>query len=170
MPQRKIILNLCTSLDGYIEGAQGEIDWCYTDQDYGMTAFLESVDTIFFGRHSYKQLLEMAPEAFADKQKVVFSTTLSATKDIQVLSGDVKTEVLQILAKSGKNIWLFGGAQLINSLLELGLVDEMMVAVHPLLLGSGKSLVGELSQRVQLELKDTITYSTGLVQLIYGVV
>jgi len=50
MKMRKIILNLCTSLDAFIEGANGEIDWCFTDQDYSMTPFLERIDTIFFGR------------------------------------------------------------------------------------------------------------------------
>ena len=169
MSQRKIILNLCTSLDGYIEGAQGEIDWCFTDQDYGMTPFLEGVDTIFFGRHSYEQLLEMAPGAFADKQKVVFSTTMKETPGVRIIAGEQKAAIQQLLVEPGKNIWLFGGAVLINSLLELGLVDEMMVAVHPLLLGSGKPLIGDIQQRVQLELKDTVTYSSGLVQLIYTV-
>jgi len=51
---RKIILNLAVSLDGFIEGPNGEIDWCFTDQDYGMTDFLNRIDTIFFGRKSYK--------------------------------------------------------------------------------------------------------------------
>ena len=50
---RKIILNLAVSLDGLIEGPKGEFDWCFTDQDYGMTQFMESVDTILFGRKSY---------------------------------------------------------------------------------------------------------------------
>lgn len=52
MNKRKIILNLCTSLDSYIEGPNGEIDWCFTDQDYGMTEFLNQTGTIFFGRRS----------------------------------------------------------------------------------------------------------------------
>lgn len=55
---RKIILNVAVTLDGYIEGANGEYDWCLTDQDYGMTQFMESIDTVLFGRKSYDLMLQ----------------------------------------------------------------------------------------------------------------
>jgi len=67
------------TLDSFIEGANGEIDWYFTDQDYGMTDFLNQIDSIFFGRKSYEQLLEMTPDAFAGKTKIVFSNTLKNT-------------------------------------------------------------------------------------------
>jgi len=169
MSQRKIIINLCTSLDAFIEGANGEIDWCLMDQDYGMTAFLNRIDTIFFGRKSYEQLLTLAPNAFADKNKVVFSTSLKSYKPDVLISSNMEQTTQEILNSEGKDIWLFGGASLITDMMNSDLVDEMMIAVHPLILGGGKPLFVDIETRKQLKLMDTVTYSTGLVQLIYEV-
>lgn len=170
MDKRKIILNLCTSLDFYIEGANGEIDWCLTDQDYAMTAFLNRIDTIFFGRKSYEQLVREMPHAFSDKKKVVFSRTLkSSDTDSIIISDHMENEVHKIIGTSGKDIWLFGGASLITSMLNLNLIDELMISVHPLILGKGKPLFIDIENRKKLHLTDTKTFSTGLVQLYYDV-
>lgn len=170
MNQRKIILNLCTSLDSFIEGINGEIDWCFTDQDYGMTDFLHRIDTIFFGRKSYEQLLEMAPDAFPEKNKIVFSNSLkNSASGPTILNGDIQDEVKKIVNSEGKDIWLFGGASLISDMINLDLVDEMMIAVHPLILGEGKPLFEKIAIRKKLKLTDTKTYSTGLVQLFYEI-
>lgn len=167
---RKIIVNLCCSLDSFIEGANGEIDWCFTDQDYGMTTFLNRVDTLIFGRHSYVQLLEMAPDAFSDKQRIVISKTLQTEdKNTRIISSNVKEEIQKLINQPGKDIWFFGGASLLSSFLNLDLIDELMIAVHPLILGSGKPLFTDIHQRKKLKLTDTKTYSTGLVQLFYKV-
>ena len=167
---RKIIVNLCCSLDAFIEGPNGEIDWCLTDQDYGMTAFLDSIDTILFGRHSYIQLLEMAPDAFSDKNKVVCSQSLLA-KDhtARIISENIKEEIQKLVAQPGKDIWFFGGADLLSTFLNLGLIDEMMIAVHPLILADGKPLFSNINHRKSMKLIDSKTYSTGLVQLHYSV-
>lgn len=170
MKKRKIILNLCMTLDSFIEGANGEIDWCFTDQDYGMTDFLNQIDTIFFGRKSYEQLLEMAPDAFPDKTRIVFSNTLKNTaQEPKIINGNIADEVNKIVNSEGKDIWLFGGASLTTAMLNLDLVDELMIAVHPLILGSGKSLFEKIDIRKKLKLTDTKTYSTGLVQLFYEI-
>ena len=71
--------------------------------------------------------------------------------------------------EEGKDIWLFGGAGLTTSMINLGLIDEIGLAVHPILLGSGKHLFTELENRIKLTLVDTKTYSSGLVTLIYKV-
>jgi len=72
----KIILNLAVTLDGFIEGEKGEYDWCFTDQDYGMTEFLISIDTIFLGRKSYELLMNYDANSYQEKTKIVFSKTL----------------------------------------------------------------------------------------------
>jgi len=170
MKKRKVILNLCTSLDSFIEGENGEIDWCFTDQDYGMTDFLNRIDTIFFGRKSYEQLLEMAPDAFADKTKIVFSNTLKNSESgPQIISGDIEAAIKKIINSEGKDIWLFGGASLTTAIINLNLVDELMIAIHPLILGSGKPLFEKTEIRKKLKLIDNKTYSTDLVQLIYEI-
>ncbi|MBD0333597.1 MAG: dihydrofolate reductase family protein, partial [Chitinophagaceae bacterium] len=68
----------------------------------------------------------------------------------------------------GKDIWLFGGASLTTSLMNLGLVDELSLAVYPILLGSGKPLFHNIKDRTNLMLVDTKTYSTGLISLTYN--
>ncbi len=170
MSKRKIILNLCTSLDSFIEGENGEIDWCLTDQDYSMTAFLNRIDTIFFGRKSYEQLVSEMPNAFSDKKKVVFSKTLKNTDaHSRVINGNIENEVQDLLNAPGKDIWLFGGANLTTTMINLNLVDELMISVHPLILGKGKPLFNAIEGRKKLRLTDTKTFSTGLVQLYYTV-
>ncbi|WP_422081609.1 dihydrofolate reductase family protein [Ulvibacterium sp.] len=170
MSKRKIILNLCTSLDSFIEGENGEIDWCFTDQDYSMTAFLNRIDTIFFGRKSYEQVIQGMPNAFSDKKKVVFSKTLkNIDAHSRIISGNIENGVRDLLNTPGKDIWLFGGADLTTSMLNLNLVDELMISVHPLLLGKGKPLFNAIKGRKKLILTDTKTFSTGLVQLYYTV-
>ena len=171
MNRRKIILNLCTSLDFFIEGANGEIDWCFIDQDYSMTEFLGKIDTILFGRKSYEQLIELMPEGFPGKTRVVCSNNPDyAPQDVRVIRGDLKTEVASLIQEPGLDIWLFGGSVLASSMLEEGLIDSLMISVHPLLLGKGKPLFPDLLSRLPLELTDCRTFSTGLVQLYYSVI
>ncbi len=170
MKERKIILNLCTSLDSYIEGGNGEIDWCLMDQDYGMEEFLNRIDTIFFGRKSYEQLVREMPNAFLDKKKVVFSRTLkNGSNSLKIISNNIEEEVNQIKKAEGKDIWLFGGASLATDMINAKLVDELMISVHPLILGRGKSLFIDIQNRTKLKLIDNKTFSTGLVQLLYKV-
>lgn len=169
---RKIILGVAVTLDGYIEGPNGEYDWCLTDQDYGMSDFFKSVDACFYGRKSYELAQSMgdAPPGFPQLKEYVFSNTLDAVKPgVVLVKGDIKKEVLAIKDSPGKNIWLYGGASLTSSLMQLGLVDELWLAVHPILLGSGKLLFSHLPGRVPLQLLDSKTYSTGLVSLTYKI-
>jgi len=86
-----------------------------------------------------------------------------------LIKGDIKTEVEKIKKEKGRNIWLFGGASLTTSLMNLGLVDELSLAIHPILLGGGKPLFNSIKDRIKLTLVDTKTYSTGLVSLNYKI-
>lgn len=168
---RKIILFVAVSLDGYIEGPNGEFDWCFTDQDYGMADFFKRIDSLFIGRKSYELTLSMGDEAmpgFPALKEYVFSNTLTEVRPGEILvRGDIEKEVKRIKQEPGKDIWLFGGANLTSTLLNLDLVDEIGVAVHPIILGSGKPLFQDIPGRVELELQDTKTYSSGLVSLTY---
>ena len=168
---RKIILQLSVSLDGYIEGPNGEFDWCFTDQDYGMSAFFKRIDSTFMGRKTYELVLAMqdeAPPGFPKMKEYVFSNTISdVKKGVVIVKGDIKKEVGKIKKKKGKDIWLFGGAELISSLINLHLVDEIILAIHPVVLGDGKPLFKEISERTWLTLTDHKVYPNGLVFLTY---
>lgn len=164
-----ILLNLAVSLDGFIEGPNGEFDWCFTDQDYGMPEFLARCDSIIFGRKSYEVLLALDPNPFPDKMKYVFSNTLpDAADNTAVLRGDIAQAVASIQQQSPGDSWFFGGAQLLRSFIRLDLIDEMHLAVHPLLLGQGTPLFAGLTERKHWTLKAAKPYDSGLVQLIYG--
>ncbi len=169
---RNIILGLAVSLDSFIEGPNGEYDWCFTDQDYGMNEFLSRVDSVFFGRKSY-ELARAEAEAMSwmpPMKEYIFSNTLSEVKEGAILvSGDIETQVRAIKNEPGKDIWLFGGAMLSTALLKAGLIDELWLSIHPILLGSGKSLFATLEDRVKLTLLNSKTYDTGLVSVRYKV-
>ena len=169
---RKVILGLAISLDGYIEGPHGEFDWCFIDQDYGMSEFFRHVDASFYGRKSYELSLSMGetPPGWPQLKEYIFSTTLETVKPgATLIKGNIQEEVLRIKNGPGRDIWLFGGAELTASLMELGLVDELWLSVHPILLGGGKQLFKPLPHRVKLVLLETKAYETGLVSLKYGV-
>ena len=169
---RKIILSVAISLDGFIEGPNGEYDWCFIDQDYSLNDFFKRLDTIFVGRKTYEMSSEMAggPAGFPKFKEYIFSTTLDKVKGgATLIKGDIKTEVEKIKKEKGKDIWLFGGAGLTTSLMNLGLVDEISLAVYPVLLGGGKSLFNNIKDRIKLTLVDTKTYSSGVVSLAYNV-
>lgn len=169
---RKVILGLAVSLDGYIEGPNGEYDWCFTDQDYGMTEFFSNVDAAFMGRKSYEMTQAMgdANSGFPGLKKYIFSNTLEDVReDVTIIRGDIKIAVDLIKNESGKDIWLFGGAGLTTSLMNLRLVDRLWLAVHPILLGGGKPLFQDIKSRLKLRLLESKSFSTGLVSLTYSI-
>lgn len=134
---RKVILDLAVTLDGFIEGKNGEIDWCIMDEDMGFLDFLNQIDTILYGRKSYELWGQYRPEPGAAdpekelwdvvhrKQKYVFSRTQKRTDHSATYINDhLAEEVHKLKNLPGKDIWLYGGASLITSFIELGLVDE----------------------------------------------
>lgn len=176
---RKIILNLATTLDGFIEGANGELDWCILEEDMHFGSFLRSIDTIFYGRVSYDQWGNYQPDAFApdlekqifsaiqSKKKFVFSSQSRVDDKATFISTDIVALVEKIRDQPGKDIWLYGGAKLITTFIENGLVDKYMISVHPTALGAGKPLF-DISARLDLVLSETKVYKSGVVQLIYN--
>lgn len=178
---RKIILNLAVSLDGYIEGPNGEYDWCIMDDDMDFNGFLNRVDTIFFGRRSYEVFSRYTPSPGAPpeeqalyaitqaKKKYVFSYVLTSDDpSITVIKGPFHERVKALKQEPGKDIWLYGGANLITSFVNTGLIDEYHLSVHPIILGAGKPLFTDILPRVGLTLKETKTYRSGVVGLFYS--
>ena len=174
---RKVILGLAVSLDGFIEGPNGEYDWCFSDQDYGLNDFFSRIDSVFIGRKSYEMAQQHAGNnngevvpGMPPMIEYVFSKTLKSVKDGAILiSGDSLAEARKIKEQPGKDIWLFGGASLTDALMKEGLVDELWLSVHPILLGNGKPLFRRQDNRTRLSLLDSKTYNTGLVSLWYKI-
>jgi dihydrofolate reductase len=169
---RKLILSVAISLDGLIEGPNGEYDWCKADPEYDFRAFFDRVDSIFIGRKTYEMsmALEGGPPGFPKFKEYVFSRTLETVKEgATLVNGDIKQEVEKIKNEEGKDIWLFGGAALTTSLMNLGLVDEVSIVVYPIILGAGKPLFTHLDRRIGLRLLHTKPYPSGMISLSYSV-
>lgn len=177
---RRIVLDLAVSLDGFIEGINGETDWCIMDEDMDFTKFLNSVDTILFGRKSYELWGKYIPadgtsdmeremwKLVLSKKKYVFSKTLTKIdNNVIIINDNIAEEVNELKKEPGKDIWLYGGASLITTFMNLGLVDEYRLSVHPVILGAGKPLFVDIKQRQELKLVDTRRFSSGVVQLCY---
>ena len=152
---RKVILGLAVSLDGFIEGPNGEYDWCPPPSASEMQAFMDKVDIIFMGRKSYEM---MDGAAFPGKRSFVFSNTLNKAKekDVQIISGDIVSPVKEIKQQEGKDIWLFGGASLTTSFINAGLVDEMWLGIVPVILGAGKPLFQNIKQRTYFTFTEAV--------------
>lgn len=156
-------------MDGFIAGPNGEYDWCLTDADYGMTDFLSSVDSTLMGGNSYRLLLEYGPP-YPGFTNYVFTRTEKSSRypNVKLISDhNIPVFVSELRQTDGKDIWLFGGAEIIHILLENDLIDELLLSVHPVLLGDGLRLFGKLNERRHFTLVDSISYRSGLVHLIY---
>lgn len=176
---KRVILNLAVTLDGFIEGPNGEVDWCILDDDMDFDGFVSGIDTIFYGRVSYDAWGKYNPDDYssdADKQlwkevhskkKYVFSHKERKDDNVTYISSDIVSTINEIKKEEGKDIWLYGGASLIKTFIDNNLIDTYMVSVHPVALGSGKPLFEDMKQRLNLELVKTNTYRSGVVQLIY---
>jgi dihydrofolate reductase len=177
---RRIILDLAVTLDGFIEGKNGEVDWCIMDSEMGFINFLNQIDTILYGRKSYELWGQFTPgiedtetekelwELVHSKEKYVFSRTPKGTDHKAIFINDnIVEEVNKLKNKPGKDIWLYGGASLITTFINLGLVDEFRLSVHPVILGEGKPLFMDIKKRLNLKVINTRTFSSGVVQLIY---
>lgn len=176
---KKVILNLAATLDGFIEGPNGEIDWCIMDDDMNFDTFLDSIDTIFYGRISYDAWGNFQADENADpaekeiwksihsKNKFVFSSQNRNDEKAVFISSDIARKVTEIKNQEGKDIWLYGGAGLIKTFINLNLIDVYKISVHPVALGSGKPLFENLSERIGLKLIDTRVFKSGVVELTY---
>jgi len=181
---RKVILDLAVTLDGYIEGPNGEVDWCIIDNDIGgneksfLETFPDEIDAVFYGRISYEMYGNYIPEeegqfkAFYEKvnkmDKYIFSSTLDKVDGGHIVIKDnIVEEVNRIKNQSGKNIWLFGGGSLITHFVNHNLIDEYRLALHPVILGGGKPLFQNIQDRVNLELIDFKGSKSGVTSLYY---
>ena len=181
---RKLILNLAITLDGFIEGPNGEIDWLVRDpeMDFGdiLNEILSDKDAIFYGRVSYDKWgnfqpdkeasskIKVAYERMHSKQKYVFSRTKAGDDtDAIFINSDIEERVLGIKQQPGKNIWLYGGAEITTTLLNLDLIDEFRLAVHPVIIGSGKPLFQNIRDRHKLKLTDVEGYKSGVILVKY---
>jgi len=179
---RKVMVSLATSLDGYIEGPNGEIDWMVFSEETGkaLGEFLVEIDTILYGRISYEKWGTYSPSEnapiferdFYNKtnamKKYVFSKSKTGLEGNPiVINANLAATINKLKAEDGKDIWLYGGANLISSFVNLNLIDEFRIAIMPVILGGGKPLFTEIQSRVNLKLLKINSSKSGVIELSY---
>jgi dihydrofolate reductase len=173
------------TFDGLIEGPNGEIDWLMGDDsiDFGdiLNDILRDKDAIFYGRTSYELWGNYTPEEGGPKVKAAYELLHSKTKYVFshsqtsddtnaiFINNNIKEKVLAIKKQPGKNIWLYGGAQLVTTFLNLDLIDEFQFAVYPVVLGKGKPLFQDIEDRHKLKLIKSEAFPSGVLLLHYEI-
>jgi dihydrofolate reductase len=169
---RHVKYRVAASLDGYIAGSQGEVDWIVHDPAVDFAKVYESVDTVLLGRRTYELTRQPgAPPWPRDWQIYVFSRTLPPEDHpgVTVVTADAAARVAALRAAPGREIWLFGGGSLFRSLLEARQVDLVEVLVVPVLLGNGIPLLKRGAPLTWLALEQVEQYPSGLLSLRYRV-
>jgi dihydrofolate reductase len=181
---RKLCAFIVQTVDGYYEGPNGEFDWPNVDDEFNEFAIeqIDALDLLVFGRRTYEGMAAYWPstdavrddpavaERMNAKEKVVFSTTLERAEwnNTRLVRDDLAEEVRKLKDQPGRYIGVFGSIELTKNLVELGLVDELRIMIHPILLGAGHSLLHGLETRVALKLVDSRIFASSNVMLIYA--
>ena len=168
----EFILFIATSIDGYIARSDGSIDWLPSpeanEEDSGYSNFYNSIDALVMGSTTYKQVLGFGDWPYPDKVSYVLtSRNLSTTRtDVLFIKGGVEEVLKNVKEKEYKRVWLMGGGNVASSFIDRGLVDEYIISIVPIILGSGVSLYHSVSE-LKLNFMSTKSYSSGVVELHY---
>jgi dihydrofolate reductase len=171
--ERKLILYIAASLDGFIAGENDNLNFLKAvekeGEDYGYSEFIETVDTIIMGRKTYDWVMNHVPEFIhADKETYIITRSKRPSKGkITFYNGSLTDLVKRLKMIKGKNIFCDGGAEIVNELLKHNLIDEFIISVIPVLLGSGTRLFFDNRQELKLQFVSSKTFDTGLAQLHY---
>jgi len=186
---RKVTLGLANSLDNYIARKDGGYDWIHWSKEVAEISakFMKTVDALLIGRKTYEVMLASGQTSYPGAENYVFSrskkkaealkktlTMKSKSKkkaegNVEIVSGDATRFVKKLKGKKGKGIVVFGGGELAKSLFEADLIDEVVLNIHPVLLGSGIPLFHEMTRQIDLELLDCQVLKGGYLAVSYRV-
>jgi dihydrofolate reductase len=183
MIMRKIIVSNFVSLDGYIAGPNGELDWHVVNKEFLDYAedMLNSVDTILFGRVTYEMMAAYWPmpepkandPVIAGKMnglpKIVFSKTLDRVEweNSTLVKDNIKETVLKLKEQPGKDIVILGSGSIVSAFTQMSIIDEYRIIINPVILGAGKTQFNESLDKKILKLTDVKQFSSGVIILYY---
>jgi dihydrofolate reductase len=173
MSQRKTILFIAASIDGYIATLDEDLSFLSIveseGEDYGYSQFMNNVDTVIMGRKTYDWIMKEVKEyPHPDKDSYIITRTPREDSGrIRFYTGNLKELISMLKLIPGKNIFVDGGAEVIDVLLKENLIDEFVISIIPILLGDGVRLFKDGRPELRLMLMHSECYGTGLVQLHY---
>lgn len=172
---RKVVLFIAMSMDGYIADIDGNVDWLggeNKDEDSmsSYQEFVKEVDTVIMGYRTYHQIVtELTPNQWGYEQMISYVIThrpIPSTDMIKFTNEDPCQLIERLKQEEGKNIWICGGAHLVNQLIKEDLVDRYHLNIMPILLGNGIPLFEKMNQAIPLTLIKSESYN-GITDLIY---
>jgi dihydrofolate reductase len=177
MSERKIIVYIATSADGYIARSDGNVDWLNrprTAGDYSMGDFFKTIDTVLWGRRTFDEAMGRVKGGGFSKtlKNYVFTHNPPAKSEyrhVEFINEPIKDFASRLRATPGKDIWMMGGGGIIGSFLDAGELDEFIIHVIPIFIGEGIPLIEPHRLEVQLKLSATKSYDDGVVLLHYSV-
>lgn len=173
MSDRKSILYIACSLDGYIAKPGENLDFLSIvekkGEDYGYAEFIATVDVVILGRKTYDWIMKMVPQfVHADKETFVITRTpKESIGSVHFHTGDLAELIRTLKSKPGKNIFIDGGAEIVHACLQHDLLDDIIISYIPVLVGDGIRLFKDGRPEQRLELVSSKSYDTGLVQVHY---
>jgi dihydrofolate reductase len=168
---RRVVFYVASSLDGFIAGENGELDWLFDPYAHGYEFFYEDVDTVIMGRKTYDSARDFEDSPYSSKRGYVFTRTAKPApyEGMEFTTEDPVALTRRLREEDGGMIWLVGGREISELLLEAGLVDELIISVHPKILVKGVPLIASKNAATDLKLVTYEVFKSGLVQLRYEV-
>lgn len=183
----KLKLQMQLSVDGYVAGPNGEMDWMTWNHDAELMQYItdltDTIGTIVMGRKLAEGFIPYWANAaknpndpshpfahkMADKPKVVFTKTMdrSVWDNTEIATGDVTDEINKLKNSEGKDIIAYGGAGFVSSLIKNNLIDEYHLFINPTAIGNGMAIFKDVEQKLKLKLVKASPFSCGIVVLTY---
>ena len=175
MAERKLLLYISMSLDGFIATKNDDLSWLSmvekTGEDYGYAEFNTRVDTYLVGRKTYDIVLKLTggifPQASLHKCYIITRQHRESENGVTFYNGDLETLIHNLKAEEGKHIYCDGGGEIVKLLMEKNLIDEYIISVIPIILGDGKRLFQGGTPHINIKAMPSKQFESGLVQLHY---